>query len=156
RQDRRSRMPRAKASPTMIARLEAEPLDVTLLEPFTIATGKLTAVRNVLVRVTLADGTEGLGEAAPFPPSGGETQETALAAVRGMTPLVEGHDAAAWRPLAARLTASFEHQAAARAGVEVAVVNALTTALGVPFATFFGGAQSRIETDITIPIEAPS
>src|SRR5262249_51400739 len=136
--------------------LEAEPLDIALLEPFVIATGAITAARNVLIRVTLADGTEGLGEAAPFPPSGGETQETALAAGRGMVPLVEGHDAAAWRPLAARLTASFEHQAAARAGVEVAVVNALTTSLGVPLYTFFGGAEARIETDITIPIESPA
>src|SRR5215813_14926963 len=98
-------MPRNMASPTTIARLEAEPLDVDLLEPFVIATGAITAARNVLIRVTLADGTEGLGEAAPFPPSGGETQETALAAVRGMAPLVEGQDAAGWRPLAARLTA---------------------------------------------------
>src|SRR5262245_59874330 len=109
-------MPRNKASPTTIVRMEAEPLDVALLEPFVIATGAVTAVRNVQVGVTLADGTVGMGEAAPFPPSGGETQETSLAAARGMAPLVEGHDAAAWRPMAARLGASFEHQAAMRAG----------------------------------------
>jgi L-alanine-DL-glutamate epimerase-like enolase superfamily enzyme len=149
-------MPRSsKASPTTILRLEAEPLDVALLEPFAIATGAVTAARNLLVRVTLADGTVGLGEAAPFPPSGGETQETARAAVDGMAPLVVGCDAASWRPLAARLTASFEHQATARAGVEMAVLDALTTSLGVPLHAFFGGAESRVETDITIPIEAP-
>ncbi len=149
-------MPRSKASPTLITGLTAEPLDVELKEPFTIATGVLTAVRNVLVRVTLADGTVGLGETAPFPPSGGESQETALAAIRGMRQLLVGSYAASWRTLAARLTASFEHQETARAGVEMAVINAFATSLGIPLYTFFGGATSQVETDLTIPIETPS
>ncbi|HLJ80306.1 MAG TPA: hypothetical protein VKT52_02395, partial [Ktedonobacterales bacterium] len=76
-------MPRSKSSPTLITRLEIEPLSIPLLEPFTIATGSATSADNVLVRVTLADGTVGFGEAAPYPPSGGETQETALAAAEG-------------------------------------------------------------------------
>ncbi|MFI5272164.1 MAG: dipeptide epimerase [Ktedonobacterales bacterium] len=146
-------MPRATAVPTTITRLAVEPLDIPLHEPFAISTGSVASARNVLVRVMLADGTEGLGEAAPFPPSGGETQETALAAATAMTPLVEGHDAAGWRPLAARLLASFEHQASARAGVEMAVLDALTRSWGVSLAHFFGGASAQVITDITIPIE---
>jgi L-alanine-DL-glutamate epimerase-like enolase superfamily enzyme len=148
-------MPRSTQSPTSVVRLEAEALNIPLLEPFIIATGRVESARNVLVRVTLADGTVGLGEAAPFPPSGGETQETAFAAVRGMAPLVEGQDAAHWRPLAARLVSSFEHQTTARAGVEVALLDALTRSWDVPLFEFFGGASSRIETDISIPIVTP-
>jgi len=148
-------MPRAPRPATTITALEAEPLDIALREPFVIATGQVEAARNVLVRATLADGTVGIGEAAPFPPSGGETQGTALAAVREMAPLVVGQDAAAWRPLAARLTASFEHQATARAGVEVAVLDALARSWGIPLFQFFGGAGSRVVSDISIPIVAP-
>jgi len=151
-------MPRSArngAHPTTITRLEVEPLDIPLREPFVIATGQVESARNALVRVTLADGTVGLGEAAPFPPSGGETQETALAAIRGMTPLVEGQDAAAWRSLAARLTASFEHQAMARAGVEAAVLDALTRSWGVPLYQFFGGRESCVTSDLSIPIATP-
>jgi L-alanine-DL-glutamate epimerase-like enolase superfamily enzyme len=148
-------MPRSNHSPTTIERLSVEPLNIPLHEPFTIATGRVTSVRNVLVRAVLADGTVGLGEAAPFPPSGGETQETTLAAVQGMAGLVEGQEAAHWRPLAARLTASFEHQAAARTGVEMAILDALTRSWHIPLYQFFGGAETRLETDITIPIEAP-
>jgi L-alanine-DL-glutamate epimerase-like enolase superfamily enzyme len=143
------------AHPTIITRLEVEPLDIPLREPFVIATGRVESARNALVRVTLADGTVGLGEAAPFPPSGGETQETALAAVYGMAPLVEGQDAAAWRPLAARLSASFEHQATARAGIEVAVLDALTRSWGVPLYQFFGGQQASVTSDLSIPITTP-
>ena len=148
-------MSRSPTSSTRIARLSAEPLIIPLLEPFTIATGAVDAARNVLVRVELSDGTVGLGEAAPFPPSGGETQETALAAIEGMRPIIEGHDAAQWRTLAARLTASFEHQETARAGVESAMLDAFTRAAGVPLFQFLGGAQSHVETDISIPIAAP-
>lgn len=149
-------MARNKVSETRLIRLAAEPLDLALHEPFTISTGRMESTRNVLVRATLADGTVGLGEVAPFAPSGGETQETALAAVRGMQPLVVGQDAAAWRPLAHRLEASFEHQASARAGVEVAILDALTRAWQVPLYQFFGGAETSVRTDITIPIEAPA
>jgi L-alanine-DL-glutamate epimerase-like enolase superfamily enzyme len=148
-------MPRAARTPTTIVHLDAEPLNIPLQEPFAIATGRVDAARNVLVRVTLADGTVGLGETAPFPPSGGETQETALAAARGMAPLVEGRDAASWRPLSAALLASFEHQTSARAGVETAILDALTRSWGVPLFQFFGGATSQIETDISIPIVSP-
>jgi L-alanine-DL-glutamate epimerase-like enolase superfamily enzyme len=148
-------MPRSAQSPTAIVRLEAEPLDIPLREPFSIATGRVESARNVLVRVTLADGTVGLGEAAPFMPSGGETQETALAAIRGMVSLAEGQDAAHWRPLAARLLANFELQLTARAGIEVAVLDALTRSWGIPLFQFFGGAGARVETDISIPILAP-
>jgi L-alanine-DL-glutamate epimerase-like enolase superfamily enzyme len=149
------RSARSGAQPTRITRLEVEPLDIPLREAFVIATGQVESARNALVRVTLADGTVGLGEAAPFPPSGGETQETALAAVRGMASLVEGQDAAAWRPLATRLTASFEHQATARAGVEVATLDALTRSWGVPLYQYFGGRQTSVTSDLSIPIVAP-
>jgi L-Ala-D/L-Glu epimerase len=145
-------MAHSKVPATRVERVEFEPLDIPLHEPFAIATGSVTSARNALVRVTLADGSSGLGEAAPFPPSGGETQETALAALAGMVPLVEGYDAAAWRPLAHRLTANFEHQATARAAMEVAVLDALTRSLGVPLFQFLGGSETQIETDITIPI----
>jgi L-alanine-DL-glutamate epimerase-like enolase superfamily enzyme len=149
-------MPRTRTASTRIMRLEAEPLDLPLREPFTIATGRMDAVHNVLVRVTLADGTVGLGEAAPFPPSGGETQATTLAALADMTALVEGADAVQWRPLAHALDASFEHQAAARTGVEAAVLDALTRSWGVPLSHLFGGAETSLRTDISIPIVAPA
>ena len=149
-------MSRTRLTPSAITRLFAEPLDLPLIEPFAIATGRVTAARNVLVHVTLADGTEGIGEAAPLPPSGGETQETALAAVHGMIGLVEGYDAARWRALSAALEGSFEHQATARAAVEVAVLDALTRSWGISLFQFFGGVESSVETDITIPIEQPA
>ncbi|HET7541790.1 MAG TPA: dipeptide epimerase, partial [Polyangiaceae bacterium] len=64
-----------------IADVTAVPLDIELNEPFGIATGAQISAQNVLVSVTLSDGTTGLGEAAPFPAVNGETQAAVLAAL---------------------------------------------------------------------------
>ncbi|HEX6122099.1 MAG TPA: dipeptide epimerase, partial [Ktedonobacterales bacterium] len=74
---------------------------------------------------------------------------------QGMIPLLEGQDVAAWRPLAGQLAASFEAQAAARAGVEAALLDALTRTWNIPLYQLFGGAGTRVETDITIPLVPP-
>ena len=58
-------------SRTTIRSVVVEPLNIPLLEPFTIATGGVTEARNVLITVTLADGSIGYGESAPFSPSTG-------------------------------------------------------------------------------------
>src|ERR1700687_1753055 len=84
---------------TTIRSVRVEPLNIPLLEPFTIATGTTSEAHNVLITITLADGSIGYGESAPFSPSTGETQETALAAAQGCATLIEGKDAAHWRIL---------------------------------------------------------
>ena len=65
--------------PTVIEAVTATALNLPLTEPFAIASGAQHQVENVLVTVRLADGTTGLGEAAPFPAVSGRE--------RGRTPL---------------------------------------------------------------------
>jgi L-Ala-D/L-Glu epimerase len=142
-------------SDTRIRRFEFEPLDVPLLEPFVIAIGRLDHVRNVLVTVELENGVIGYGEAAPLEPINGENQATVTATLQTLKPLLEGHDATLWRQLSARMASLFSVQCAARAGVEMAVLDAVTKTLGVPLYKFFGGASSSVETDISVPIVTP-
>lgn len=133
-----------------ISRVEARPLDLALSEPFAIATGAQLAANNVLVTVALEGGSLGLGEAAPFPAVSGETQASSLAALRRLAPLVEGRLATEWRALAEALARSLPSEPAARAGLEMAIVDALTRALGVPLAALYGGAGQPLATDVTI------
>ena len=62
-----------------IAAIDVFDADLALIEPFGIATGAQVVARNVFVRITLADGAQGWGEAAPFPAVNGETREHARA-----------------------------------------------------------------------------
>ena len=142
-------------SRTTIRSVTVEPLNIPLLEPFTIATGSVSEVRNVLITITLDDGSIGYGESAPFSPSTGETQETALAAARGCAALIEAKDAANWRTLSKLIRSVYFSQATACAGIEMALLDALTRSYGIPLYVFFGGASTSIETDMSIPIVTP-
>ena len=141
---------------TTIRSITVEPLDIPLLEPFSIATGSVSSARNVLITITLNDGSVGYGEAAPFPPSTGETQETALAAAHVCVEMLIGQDAAQWRNLSHLLHSIYYSQGTVCAAFEIALLDALTRSFGMPLYTFFGGASTTIETDISIPLVAPA
>jgi L-alanine-DL-glutamate epimerase-like enolase superfamily enzyme len=140
---------------TTIQRMTVEPLTIPLLEPFTIATGSVNAACNILITITLNDGNTGYGECAPLPPSTGESQETALAAATGCIKLLEGRDAAHWRGLSRLVHSIYYAQNTVCAGIEMALLDALTRSYGMPLYTFFGGASTSIETDISIPMVTP-
>jgi L-alanine-DL-glutamate epimerase-like enolase superfamily enzyme len=142
-------------SRTTIRSISIEPLNIPLLEPFTIATGSVSEARNVLITITLDDGSVGYGESAPFPPSTGESQETALAAAQGCAALIEGKDAAHWRALSKLMRSVYFSQVTAIAGIEMALLDALAHSYGIPLSIFFGGASTSIETDMSIPMVTP-
>ncbi len=146
-------MPSTKA--TLIRAIEFEPLNIPLLEPFVIAIGRLDHVRNVLVTVRLENGVVGYGESAPLEPISGENQATVLATLGVCAAMLTGRDALEWRKLAADLKGVFGAQAAARAGLEMALLDAVTKTMRVPLYQFLGGASSYVETDLSIPIVEP-
>ncbi|MDY7226315.1 dipeptide epimerase [Hyalangium rubrum] len=136
--------------PTLITALSAELLDLPLTEPFAIATGAQHVAHNVLVRITLADGTTGLGESAPFTAVSGETQAGTLAAIQSVRERLVGKEARAWRPLSAWLTEALPGEPAARCGIETALLDALARHHRVPLWVFFGGAGTELDIDMTV------
>src|SRR6266567_7903020 len=140
---------------TTIRSVVVEPLNIPLLEPFTIATGSVSEARNVLITIMLEDGSVGYGECAPFPPSTGESQDTALVTAHACTSLLQGRDVAHWRELAKLVRSLFYTQMTVCAGMEIAILDALTRSYGIPLSIFFGGAGSTIETDMSIPMVNP-
>jgi L-alanine-DL-glutamate epimerase-like enolase superfamily enzyme len=143
------------ATETRIEALDAFPLNVPLLRPFVMASGRLDRVENVAVRVRLNGGAVGWGEVPSLRPVTVEDQPTALAAVAEASAWLSGRDASAWRNIAAELSERIPRFAAVRAGIEMAVLDALARALGVPLSVIFGGSRTSVVTDITIPICAP-
>ncbi len=140
---------------TTIQSIAVEPLNIPLLEEFTIATGSVTGARNVLITITLQDGSVGYGECAPFAPSTGESQETALAAAHGCVDLLKGQDVAHWRRLSKLIHSVYYAQSTVCAGLEMAILDALTRSYGIPLYVFLGGISSSVETDLSIPMVTP-
>lgn len=137
-------------SGSTITRIDLQPLDLPLTEPFAIAGGAPSTAHNVLVRVTLSDGTVGLGEAAPFAAVSGETQASTLMALGDARPLLLGQDVRCLRQLSALLAEACPDEPAARAGCELALLDAFLRQHRLPMWSFFGGQGQSLRTDLTI------
>jgi L-alanine-DL-glutamate epimerase-like enolase superfamily enzyme len=136
--------------PTTVTSIDAAALDMPLIEPFAIAKGAPAVAANVLVKVTLADGTVGLGEAAPFTAVSGETQKGTVAAIDSVRASFVGQDARRYRALALRLGEALGAEPSARCALETAILDALTRHARLPLWAFFGGRGTELETDMTI------
>lgn len=137
--------------PTLIRALTVTSLDIPLHVPFGISGGAQAMANNVLVAITLADGTRGYGEAAPLPPYNGETQAMAVAALNSARAWLPGRDAADWRGLATEFFGRGGAECgSAQCALEMALLDAATRREGVPMWKFFGGASTTLETDMTV------
>ena len=136
-----------------IRKVEFWPVDVPITDPFVVATGARTMAENVFLRVTLANGALGYGEAAPFPEVGGETRESCLLALHRLGKAILGRSAAGYREVGRLLSEQALTYPAARCGLETALIDAYCRASNIPMWQLWGGADVRArETDITIPI----
>ena len=138
-----------------IINVSARALDVGLKAPFVIASTRLDQVRNVAIRIDLADGSSGWGEIPVLYPVTPENQAGALAAAQRIGDSLLGRDLASWRPLLDKLSGISSNSPTVAAGMEMALFDALARSWQVPLYRFFGGAQTHVETDITIPICKP-
>jgi len=136
-----------------ITRIEFWPVDVPITDPFVVATGVRLVAENILVRVTLADGMQGYGEAAPFPEVGGEDRASCLDALRQLGIAVLHRSADRFTVVAQSMKETLPTRPAARCGLETAIIDAYCHAVNIPMWKLWGGADVRErETDITIPI----
>jgi len=138
-----------------ITRIDIYPLDVPLINPFTIAVTNHTALNNAAIKITLADGSVGWGETPTLPPLTREDQSTALSALNTEKERLTGRDAGEWRRISAELNERIAHYPAVRCGLEMALLDALTRSFQIPLFQFFGASSNSVTTDITIPICAP-
>ncbi len=139
--------------PTTIRKIELWPVDVPITDPFVVATGARMTAQNVFFRLTLQDGTQGYGEAAPFPEVGGEDRSSCLEAATTLSQSLIGRSAAEYEVLAVDLQQEAPAYPAARCGLEIALLDAYCRSLGIPLWKLWGSADVRErETDITIPI----
>lgn len=134
-----------------ISKMFIEPLTIEM-EPFPIALGVMTHLDNAFVRIVLENGIEGYGEAAPIMTISGENQQTILGTLNSCREFIVGQDINNYRSIAYTLKSAFWAQATARCAIEMALLDAYTKTLKIPFYRFLGGTENRVETDYTIAI----
>lgn len=135
---------------TVIKRCSAIPWNAALRQAFSIATGSHASMENVLFRVELASGDVGYGEAAPAPHVTGETQKRTLLNLRGEARKLAGKDSADYLSFLPELHERLSGNHCAAAAAEMAVLGALSSHASVPLYSLFGGARTRIASDMTV------
>ncbi len=138
-----------------IRNVEVFSLRAPLAAPFTCSSSDLESVRNLAVRVTLRGGASGWGEIAILPPITAEDEASARLALSEEADWLLGRNAGRWRGIAADLSERRPAFGSVRAGIEMAVLDALTRTLDVALYRFFGGCEETLITDMTIPIGSP-
>ena len=83
----------------VIDTIELVPLNLPMRQPFVTALGRKSVSRNLLVRVQLANGIAGYGEASASLAWPGETQPAMTRAVRKIVPSLNGRPIDAYRRL---------------------------------------------------------
>jgi L-alanine-DL-glutamate epimerase-like enolase superfamily enzyme len=158
-------------APHTIHALEVSPLSVPLLDPFVIASGRIDETRAALVEVRVADDDGandalGFGEAAALPPVTREDRpqlidaiERARASIVGSRFELDFSMDSTDRAIGSLLDRLFVDAPVARAGVEIAILDALARRRGVAVRALIGGEvgarTTKLVTDVTIPIHAP-
>jgi o-succinylbenzoate synthase len=136
-----------------IKNIEIKPLDVSLTDSFTISQGSVTTVQNLLVILTLKDGTVGYGEITPFPELSGENREACIIKFNEISDSLKNQSLENIRNISQFLNEALQTSPAVKCGIEISLLDALTRSLEIPLWSYFGGLNKKIiQTDITIPI----
>ncbi len=136
-----------------IQSITVNPLNIALTDNFTISKGSVTKVNNLLVTVTLTDGSTGYGEIAPFEELSGEDKKTCITRYKSLDNYLIGKSVKTLRKLSGFLLEALPDSPAVRCGLEMGMADALTRKLKIPLWNFWGGLSGGpLKTDITIPI----
>jgi L-alanine-DL-glutamate epimerase-like enolase superfamily enzyme len=135
-----------------ITRLEAWLVELTLTEPYTIAYETVTSAANVLVRLHTDGPLAGHGCAAPDPAVTGETPSGALSALQGAADILTGMDPTRPALVLDHARQALGEQPGPLAALDMALLDLLGQAAGLPLWKLLGGWRERIRTSVTIGI----
>lgn len=138
-----------------IRKIDIYYFDIPLRQPFKIAIGTMHGANDVLVRLETDEGPAGWGEACPFPPITGETQETNVAVARNLRDLLLGRDPLAVGAFLREAGRLIDGNPSILAAFDMALHDLAARAAGQPLFRFLGGEKTVIETDITADLDTP-
>jgi L-Ala-D/L-Glu epimerase len=139
-----------------ILRVDVERLDLTLIEPYTIAYETVSTIDNLLVRIVTEGPHVGLGIAAPDVGVTGELcADTERALVRFGDELI-GRDPLRRIAITEDAETSLAAYPSARAAIDQALIDLLGKVAGMPFRQMLGGYRVSMPTSATVFLCPPS
>lgn len=139
----------------LIRRVEVYTVDLPYKKPFTISMGTSYSSTDVVVKLIDDEGRIGWGEASPSRRVTGESEDTILAAMRVLAPMVINEDPLDIEEIERKLSSAILGNTAAKLALEMAALDLKGKILGVRLRDLLGGHAERVETDFTIGIMRP-
>ncbi len=134
-----------------LVRVDWLPFHIPYAAAFTTAHGRETVRSGVIIRVALANGLEGLGEASPLPAFGGGTLDDTLACVARLAPGLLGRTPGAAAELLGQAGEAQPGMAAALCGLDTALLDVDAQAAGLPLARWLApGAAEAVPVNAAI------
>lgn len=139
-----------------IAKIRTGILSVPLRTPFKTALRTVSRVEDVIVEITADTGEVGYGEAPPTGAVTGETKGSILGAIRDhIGPALLGREMDGLWELMGVLDSSIVKNTSAKAAADMALWDLYGQFCGLPVYRLLGGKRKRLETDLTISVNAP-
>ncbi len=144
----------AEKTQTKSPRMKIEMKRLDLKHAWTLSRNTSTYKENIWVTLS-ADGVEGIGEAAPNVRYT-ETPQSTIDFLEKARPVVESADLWKYRDLQQQIALLAEGQTAAKAALDIAVMDWVGKKLGVPLYRLWGLDRSKVPvTTFTIGIDTP-
>lgn len=123
-----------------------------LKAPFVTARGRTDRARSFVIELRTAGGITAYGAVSPAQYVTHESDEDVVNSLDAMADACKGAEVTDYEALFSTLAKSFPAAHAARAGVEIAVMDAYGQSVGQPLWRLWGGKKQTVRTDLTVPI----
>ena len=137
-----------------ISRVDIYKFNIPLTHEVVVPIGILKAANNVAVRITTDNGIQGWGEASPFAPITGDTQESSYENARLFALTIMGKDPLAIEARMTEINAATVGEPSLRSAFDMALYDILGQAAGLPLYQLLGGEQRPLRTDFTIGLQS--
>ncbi|MEM4581419.1 MAG: dipeptide epimerase [Candidatus Korarchaeum sp.] len=138
-----------------IRRVEVYTVELPYRKPFTISMGTSVSSTDVVVKLVDDEGRVGWGEASPSRRVTGESEDTIVASMRVLAPLLVNEDPLEIERIEEKISKAILGNSAAKLALEMAALDLKGKSLGVRLRDMLGGHSDRVETDFTIGIMSP-
>jgi len=133
-----------------ISRIDIYKFNIELTHPVVVPIGTLSAANNVALRITTDSGIQGWGEASPFAPITGDTQESNFVNARLLALTIKGKDPLAVEARMQEINAATVGESSLRSAFDMALYDILSQAAELPLYALLGGERRPMRTDVTI------
>lgn len=146
---------KSEARRLKIKDIEIYYFDIPMVKPFRISIGVMEGAKDVLIKIHTDQGIVGIGEACPFPPITGETQETNIVVAKILRDNLIGKDPLAIEGIMKDFGPLVHTNPSIIAAFDMALYDILGKVAGLPLFRLLGGDRNSFETDLTVDLDTP-